>query len=93
MSKLSIMHKMVLMLLPSADDAKRNIKEESLKLGEEALTSTADLALVMATFIRRKSETNPIFCSLLHLTQVKMTTSLSRPYIQVARYITTDTSI
>jgi len=46
------MQKMVLMLLPSADDAKRNIKEESLKLGEEALTSTADLALVMATFIR-----------------------------------------
>jgi hypothetical protein len=29
---------MVLMLLPSADEAKRNIKEESLKLGEEALT-------------------------------------------------------
>jgi hypothetical protein len=55
------------------------IKEESLEVGLEALASTADLALVMATFIRRKSETNPIFCSLLHLTHVKMTTSLSRP--------------
>jgi hypothetical protein len=48
----------------------------------KGLTSTADFALVMATFIRRKSETKPIFCSSLHLTHEKITISFSRPYIQ-----------
>lgn len=62
---------------------KSNIKgDESRKVSilSRLLTRTEDLALVIPTFIRRKSDTKPIPLPLFARTQEKMATSFSLPY-------------